>query len=313
MKLGRPQDRISPLKRIYVSGILPDTKKSQIMSYFSSFGRILDVKLFAQGYTQASSPSPWGNGGGGGKHYCILICQDTDSYSAILGWPRHFIQSTRVFCEAYLTGIELIKQNNLNNKKRAFIRKVPFSMDIGRLLDHIERISGPIESYLDYKNDSLHLAKHFSISVTFKTKESRDQFCHYCDIHGLEVHGESVCVEKYSRKKKKTSQVRNTLIEGPGSYQLPGNKNHPVTLEKLASFNSPKNTKIGNSLLQSTLPTSTLSTSKHLDAISFEELWKKPKPTCRGYHIRTFRQFPNDHSHCQIRLNVAKRNPLLLL
>lgn len=296
------KDRSSQKYRIYVSGILPGTGKHQIMSYFRSFGSVVDVDFSDRHHNCFKMARPM-------KHYCILKCQDSQTFYQILNCTKHFIENKRVFCEEHLTGTMLIKQNNLNNKKRVFIRKIPSQVDIDQLLEFIETNFGSIESYMDFKDDKGSISNHFSISITFANKETRDLFFNSWERKGLKLLDEYVIVEKYSRNKQKINKIRNTSHLGEGSipsWSL-SNLASQNTLQKPdTSFSARKgsNFKLGVDSTCSAIATRQVIQLEH-PPIPFTAPWNLLKPTSKGYHLgRTTSPQMSGHVFHNIRINM---------
>lgn len=308
MKLGRPQDKSSISYGIYVSGIPPGTGKCDIMSYFKTFGDILDVKLF-DSKTDSNTRSLWQRHqkANSRRHFCILFSRDQETFGRILRCPRHTIGIARVFCEEYLTGNRLNKQNKLNNQKRAFIRKIPQNMGIDQLIDLIEEYSGPIESYVDFKDDMHPRAMHYSMSITFKKIEDRDWFYKRWESQGLLVLGERVIVEKYIQKKQQKSHLGHyspygiqyhqdrslPVIQGEHTFKNQGMSHHKE--KEYNTFNYGINSR----------PSNPENVSNHEQNVkSMEELLRMPKPTSKGYHGMAEPPISNQHRMHNIRVNV---------
>ena len=308
MNIGRRHDISSIRNRIYVSGILPETRKCQIVSYFQTFGTILDVQLVGSNLVAApSGHRPRQRNAGKRKHYCILVCQDPGCYRAILECSDHFIGRTRVFCDPHLTGKKLYDQNSQNNNKRAFIRKIPLRAEIDQILELVEEISGPVESYQDFINDIGPTSKHYSISITFPTSEVRDRFYQRWKNEGLLVMGEYVLVEKYIEKIQKRNQQRNTSTNG--GAQLLSNWTYP---HDSACINHLKNKDTSLSIeKEGTLKRNGVQSTatRTLDNLipRFEAVWKQPKPTTKDYHKLAYTPHSGEaHPYHNIRLNVLK-------
>lgn len=311
MNRDRRQDRGSLSNKIYVSGILPGTHKSQLMSYFQGFGNILDVEMIDRNLVAVPGHQrPWEQKARSMRHYCILVCQDLHCYRQVLKCTQHYIRGARVFCEPHLTGEKLIEKNNQNNLKRAFIRYISLQVEIDQLLEIVEGISGPIESFQDFAGDIRPTSKHYSISITFRTREGRDIFCRRWENQGLRVLGKNVVVQSWIDKKKRNNQRRNTSTIGDQDY-LP-NRYYPSeatcnTLKnKDTSLSIDKENTFEQNRIQSTGTKTQLVSSAHDNLVPrVDELWKLSKPTTKGYHKQAFKPRSGVvHPYHNIRLNV---------
>lgn len=303
--LGAEKD-VPACDKIYVSGILPSTERRELMLYFNSFGSRGMVEILG------GSEQDWHSKKAIGKHFCILVCQNPSKFRAILGWPKHYLREKRVFCEPYLTGNLLIKQNNLNNQKRAFIRKIPNRTNVDQLLEFLEIEFGAIESYMDFKDEKGTPSNHYSISVTFRSKENRDQFCYWAEDEGLFVHGEYVLVEMYNRKKMK-AKGKKTQVITTESYSKAHNYSHqhkvPHTL-RMDDLLLGKQLNIADQKADhqpaQLLPTP-IKLGQHQ---SINDVLTMSKPTSKCYYSGAH-ILGKGHHYSNIRLNITRITPAL--
>ena len=304
------QDKGPHKNKIYVSGILPGTLKDQIFTYFSYFGEIREILIdtdcnnqeFEFGHPKMNGRTE------SAKHYCVIVCRDIYAFNEILNYELHKLNGKRIFCYPHKSGKDLIKHNNKNNKKRAFIRKIPIIMPFDRFLMHVEREFGPIESFVNFTNDQYPSPKHYSVSITFENKEGRNmlvQAYEQGDI-SLNILGEFVLVDKFNRKKKNIQNLYPTSDRVDTYSTWTSQLKYPNTLRNKSTNIFLKGKKVNTMTVvdHSIHISSRYTCNRYSYAISAEELLGKPKPTCKDNYAKASQALLGCHNDSNLRINV---------
>ena len=212
-KSGFYRRRLESDLEVYVGGIPSYTSKDNILTYFSTFGRIEKVKLFFRSKVHSNSKSNLSNQA---KGYCVVKALDHQTVNNILNIKNHFFEGRYIICSLYKTGDELAKENTEKNEKRVIIKKVPASIPELSVNLLLEKLAGgkvevmyPFISDFQKKdvilNSEGQTEKRFkAYSVMFSDKESAERIIR---IRCYQLKdGSTIFIEKYQNKREVINQ-----------------------------------------------------------------------------------------------------------
>lgn len=290
--------------KIYVSGIPPETSTKAVIDYFGCFG---GVALFdpedgsmATSSLQAMSYKTTALM----KNFCILQCQDKSTYWSIIN-RKHVLEQGRVFyCEPYKHGLSLIIKNNNTNKRRCFVRKVPFRVTQTELARYLEEVAGAVESVIRYpsKFANERTSKHCSFSATFFEQSSLSRLLIlYEASEGLFIYGQAVIIEKYDTRKANGTKSRN-LINQVCQIQ----DSSQIIADSVPSEPTRQN-KDSQPLPQVRVMSSTLQSLTHISRrVDINTKDFMTKPNVHKYFLLTSDLGPTkNHDFANIRINVV--------
>lgn len=152
---------------VFVGGIPGNITRSEVVTYFSKFGKINNL------FIPYKKETPDMNLG-----YCFISFEYEESQSYVLRTSEHFLGPRRVSCRRYLNRASLSQQSHTSNERKVFVKFIPSSVSEARFREYFEEY-GPLEScyiisYVDPRHP-LKVPKSSFGYITFKDKQTCDK------------------------------------------------------------------------------------------------------------------------------------------
>lgn len=103
--------------KVYIGSIPGSATKKEILKYFSQFGSVIDVHMFYKNNGLIGNRRL-------NKGYCHLLVADK-AFAEQLISSEHYFKGRTVFCNRFLTGSNLKKNNELHDSTRVMIKYFP--------------------------------------------------------------------------------------------------------------------------------------------------------------------------------------------
>jgi RNA recognition motif-containing protein len=195
---------------IYVAGIPKKLSRQGLYEYFGQFGSIKQINLACVPYANIQENLEENCQ----KGYCYLSTECWATFSRIVSHPSHSLLGREIYCTKYQEGSKLMRQNRMNNQRKAIIRGVPHYLDMKGLRLLLEATIGPIELMYQFKDSTLtkdcppHNATFLrSFTVMFQEKACA-QFL--LELKHISLNETTMNVEKFRPASKRTKVSLNS-------------------------------------------------------------------------------------------------------
>jgi hypothetical protein len=121
--------------RIYVGGLSQANEDVDLKTFFSQYGQVSTIEFI----TKFSGPN------GAKKSYYILTTRSEDAFKRIIDSQDIVYKNRKLICMKYMTGPELLKHNQDQNRRRFLIKYVPKEVSETNLRHMLNSQVGEVE------------------------------------------------------------------------------------------------------------------------------------------------------------------------
>ena len=159
--------------RIFVAGVASYTPMKDVIKYFRLFGKGIKIQAqFSNGTVQLNSLNYMQQG-----HF-ILQVGSTRTYDSILAADHHKLHGRTLMCRPFLTGPDLYRANNKNNKRRIIPKHLASTVNQNYVKTLMEQRYGRVENIFPFKSEKSSskevkaVRKYLSYSIMFESQDS---------------------------------------------------------------------------------------------------------------------------------------------
>lgn len=216
--------------KIFVAGIPYNTSEKDVINFFGKFGKVLGVAKHRRSTKHHNSYQQCYIREG----HCVLALSDYETFDSILKTKNITMFGRSIMCEAYKSGVQLYKQNSVNNKKRVILKNVPTQYEDEEVKTLLQSAYGEVDTLYHFISEQkspgkFHKKRKYkSFSVMFKheasaQKAAEDKFLNF-DNSCI------VVIEKY-KIQRKGKRVENEQKKSSTQRTLPTRASkHKITL-----------------------------------------------------------------------------------
>lgn len=117
--------------KVYIGSIPGDATKKEILNFFSQFGYVVDVHMFYKSHELVGNRRL-------NKGYCHLLVGDK-AFAEQLISSEHYFKGRTIFCNRFLTGSNLKRNNELHDSTRVIIKYLPEYVSEGELKEFMSQ------------------------------------------------------------------------------------------------------------------------------------------------------------------------------
>ncbi len=121
--------------KIYVGGLSQANEEADLKAFFSQYGQVSTIEYFSK----FSGPN------GAKKSYYILTTRSEDAFQRIIDSQDIVYKNRKLICMKYMTGPELAKHNQDQNRRRFLIKYVPKEVSETSLRYYLDCQVGEVE------------------------------------------------------------------------------------------------------------------------------------------------------------------------
>ena len=159
--------------RIFVAGVAFNTPVKDVTKHFRQYGKDIKVQVPKSCGSVILNSLDYIQQG----HF-ILVVGSMNTCISILAANSHEVNDRSLMCRPFLTGSDLYRANNKNNKKRIILKHVPFTVNQKSLKALMEQRFGKVENIFPFKseksgNNQIEAKRKYnSYSIMFDSHES---------------------------------------------------------------------------------------------------------------------------------------------